>query len=517
MGTDLPQKTSRRKGRLLLAAGVLIGFALTLGAKAGIDYTSTDTFCDKACHSHSHATQSWIKSTHYTTKSGVTTHCVQCHLPPEGIDFLVEKARLGAQDAYGKWFKNAAKIDWLSKRSFDHAKAFTYDEACVKCHSILFSSKLSKKGVDGHLHYQRAGDRLRCISCHMSVGHWTDQKASEMVEGAEALDAYDPAAFPPVAGGFKNYSETIPGTDVKFEMVAIPGGEFTMGSPATESLRRADEGPPHRVRLQQFWMGKTEVRWREWDVFYAQRGTPGKEKEDANYGADAATGPTPPYGSPDQGWGKGAQPAITMTHHSAVVYCEWLSAVTGKKYRLPTEAEWEYACRAGTNTPYFFPGDPATFSADSWWRRLVGARLEPIGQFAEFRGNSNGRSHPPSTVKPNPWGLLNMIGNVAEFCFDYYDPQGYSQYPEGVVDNPRGPESGKEHVVRGGSYRSDASELRSAARDQTKTDDWLMTDPQSPKSIWWYSDCTSVGFRVVREYEPDSKPAPVSIAGSKVK
>ncbi len=503
MSPDSSKKSSRKKGLLLLLTGMLIGVVMVFGAKAGIDYTSTDKFCDQTCHVHPHANQTWIKSTHYTTKSGVTTHCIQCHLPAEGLEFYTEKARLGFQDVYGKLFKDVAKIDWLSKRSFDHAKTFTYDSACVKCHSILFSSKLSKKGVDGHLHYQRASDKLRCISCHMSVGHWVNQKAAETAEGADALDVLDPAAFPLKPEGFKNYTEILPGSDVKFEMVAIPGGEFTMGSPAGEPLRRPDEGPQHRVRLNQIWMGKSEVRWKEWDVFYAQRGTPGKEKEDSSYTADAATGPTPPYGSPDQGWGKGAQPAITITHHSAEVYCEWLSSVTGKKYRLPTEAEWEYACRAGTTTPYFFPGDPSSFSTQSWWNRLVGAKMDPIGRFAEFQGDSDGRAHPPSAMKPNPWGLLNMLGNVAEFCLDFYDPQAYAQYPaDGAVENPRGPESGNEHVIRGGSYRSDAADLRSAARDHTRTDAWLMTDPQSPKSIWWYSDCNHVGFRVVREFEP---------------
>ena len=93
-----------------------------------------------------------------------------------------------------------------------------------------------------------------------------------------------------------------------------------------------------------------------------------------------------------------------------------------------------------------------------------------------------------------------MLGNVAEFCGDWYAEDAYSQYPAGTVYDPVGPSSGSEHVVRGGSYRDAADRLRCAARDQTKTESWLKTDPQIPKSTWWYSDSTFAGFRVVYEY-----------------
>ena len=96
-----------------------------------------------------------------------------------------------------------------------------------------------------------------------------------------------------------------------------------------------------------------------------------------------------------------------------------------------------------------------------------------------------------------------MLGNVAEFCLDYYDPQVYAKYPKGVVKNPRGPRNGMEHVVRGGSFKNSPKDLRAARRDFTKTKAWLETDPQIPKSIWWYSDVKSVGFRVVCEYSEE--------------
>jgi formylglycine-generating enzyme required for sulfatase activity len=273
-----------------------------------------------------------------------------------------------------------------------------------------------------------------------------------------------------------------------------------MGSPETEHYRRPDEGPVRQVRLNQFWMGRVEVSWREFDAYYAQRGTGGRQ-EFVEKKADAVTGPTTPYGSPDQGWGKGQRPAITMSYHSAVVYTEWLSQVTGKKFRLPTEAEWEYAARAGSKSPYFFPGDPQNFTERYWMNRFLGVKTVPIGEYVWYQENSSMRSHPPEDLKANPWGLVNMLGNVREFCLDWYAADAYGQYPPGEVANPRGPSLGEEHVVRGGSYRFDAADVRVAARDCTRTAEWLMTDPQVPKSIWWYSDSADVGFRVVREFE----------------
>jgi formylglycine-generating enzyme len=488
---------SRRRSLVIFGSGFVFSLLMVFSLHTGIEYTSTDKFCDQTCHVHPHATQSWIKSTHYSNKSGVVTHCIDCHLPAGGVEYYTEKARLGAQDVYGKLFKDIRKIDWQSKSSLDEAVTFTYDSSCIRCHVNLFTVGLSKKGVDAHLHYQRFKEKMLCINCHLHVGHYTDKKAAEVLEP----EAEDFSGFPDRVEGFKNYAETLPGSTVKFALVAVPGGSFLMGSPDSEPYRRADEGPVRKVKLSPFWIGRTEVSWKEYEVFYAQRGTKGKH-DDNDKAPAAVTGPTPPYGSPDQGWGKGSRPAITMTHHAAVIYCQWLSSVTGKKFRLPTEAEWEYACRAGTTTPYFFAGDPSRFTARSWLNKIRGIKTSPIGEYVRYRANSGRRTSPPSASKPNPWGLVNMLGNVKEFCLDWYEVRAYSRYPASEESvNPRGPESGKEHVIRGGSYKTDAADLRSAVRDFTRTDAWLMTDPQSPKSIWWYSDSNDVGFRVVREYE----------------
>jgi formylglycine-generating enzyme required for sulfatase activity len=201
-----------------------------------------------------------------------------------------------------------------------------------------------------------------------------------------------------------------------------------------------------------------------------------------------------------------------MSFHAAAVYCEWLTKVTGKKYRLPTEAEWEYACRGGTDTPYFFEGDPKDYTGKGWKRTFVSPATEIISDYAIYALNSHFKTHEPSGIKPNPFGLLNMPGNVWEFCSDWYAPDTYGIYndQESVI-NPTGPAEGMEHVIRGGAYDSDAVELRSANRDHTHTDEWLVTDPQMPKSIWWYSDSKNVGFRVVCE------PKSVGVKREKVK
>ncbi|MBA7592247.1 hypothetical protein ES708_34425 [subsurface metagenome] len=216
---------------------------------------------------------------------------------------------------------------------------------------------------------------------------------------------------------------------------------------------------------------------------------------------DAISGPTPPYGSPDQGWGTGKLPAITMTFSAAKAYCKWLSGVTGKKYRLPMEAEWEYACRGGTTDHNFFNENPKKFKQKGLLGKIFSVDSLKVNQFVNYSGNSEGKTIEPSSSKPNPFGLINILGNVGEFCSDWYSTDTYAGYPEGLVIDPTGPAEGIEHVIRGGSYRSPAAKIRSASRDHTRKEAWLLTDPQMPKSIWWYSDCNHVGFRVVCELD----------------
>ena len=290
------------------------------------------------------------------------------------------------------------------------------------------------------------------------------------------------------APAHQSYTETIPGTSVTFEMVAIPGGTFTMGSPAGEKGRAPDEGPAHEVRIAPFWMAKTETTWNEYDAFaFAQAIAAGGRSAAPSgppAGADAITRPTPPYADESFGFGKGRQPVISVQFHAAMEYCRWLSARTGKVYRLATEAEWEYAARAGSTTAYSFGADAAKLDAHAWSARNSGGRPHPVGQKA-----------------PNPWGLLDMHGNVAEWTLDHYDPQEYRKVPAGTLGPVALPSDRRyPYVVRGGSWDDPAGRLRSAAR-RGSTEDWNRRDPQSPQSIWWHTDATFVGFRVVRAVE----------------
>ena len=282
----------------------------------------------------------------------------------------------------------------------------------------------------------------------------------------------------------KAYVETIPGSTVQFTMLPIPEGTYLMGSPPSEGGRSADEGPQHPVRIRSFWMGKTEVTWEEYDQYWKTQeegATPAKETEPK--GADAITRPTPPYADETFGHGREGRPVLCITHHAAMEYCRWLSQRTGKIYRLPTEAEWEYACRAGSTMPYFFGSDP-----------------KKLGDYAWYAANSEEMTHPVGQKKPNPWGLCDMLGNVAEWCLDRYRNHFYASFP---LDRPTvGPvllpnADRFPHVARGGSWLDDPARLRCAARRGSDAS-WIKRDPQRPQSIWWLTDAEFVGFRIVR-------------------
>ncbi|MDP2984351.1 MAG: SUMF1/EgtB/PvdO family nonheme iron enzyme [Candidatus Latescibacter sp.] len=494
-------------GHYKIFLGIGIGICITFLGYGGIHYSSTDRFCF-LCHAHPQSVISWKKSTHYKNKTGMVVHCAECHLPSGGVSYLTEKTRLGVRDVYSYYFKDVKKINWEAKSTLQHASTYTYDSSCLECHPDLYSLDLTPKGVKAHEYYMRTSDKIRCINCHLDVGHFREKPTEAMEVPTEGEKSKRPI-YPPDTGKFENYSEIMSGSDVTFNMIAIPGGTFLMGSPDSEQGRRTDEGPPCRVKLSRFWMGEAEVSWREFDVYYSRTST-GKKTEGSQTASadsvrfDAVTGPTPPYGAPDQGWGKGSRPAFTMTWFAAAKYCEWLSEVTGRKYRLPTEAEWEYACRAGKPGAYSFPADMGKLSRKSLKNRLFGIDDSSVRKYAWFRSNSELETQPPYTNEPNPWGLYNMLGNVREFCLDWYSPDTYKENAsESLMVNPRGPASGNDHVVRGGSYASSPEDLRSAARDRTDHDAWMVTDPQSPKSIWWYSDSKEVGLRVVREVEID--------------
>ncbi len=297
----------------------------------------------------------------------------------------------------------------------------------------------------------------------------------------------NPAADARTEKEMKPYTEKLVGTEVKFEMVPIPGGVYKMGSPADEKGRKSDEGPQVEVKIEPFWMEKHEVTWNEYELWGLgldkQRRSVKKIAAPNvwNKTADALAIPTKPYSDMTFGMGKEGYPAICMTQFAAKMYCKWLTAKTGRYYRLPTEAEWEYACRAGTTGPYSFGDDP-----------------DKLDDYAWYADNSEEQYHKVGLKKPNPWGLYDMHGNVAEWCLDQYVADRYKQLAGKLRDNPFTIVTKMyPGVVRGGAWTDEAALLRSAAR-RGSSPEWKAQDPQIPQSIWYHTDADFVGFRVVR-------------------
>jgi formylglycine-generating enzyme required for sulfatase activity len=285
----------------------------------------------------------------------------------------------------------------------------------------------------------------------------------------------------------RSYTETIPGSRVRFDMVAVPGGVFRMGTPEGEPGRAADEGPQHPVRVRPFWMEKTETTWDEFDRYWRDRDDPeGRHVRPLNPEADAVTRPTPPYADETWGYGREGYPVIAISHHAAMEYCRWLARKTGKLYRLPTEAEWEWAARAGTPTAYSFGNDPAK-----------------LGQYAWYADNAEDQTHPVGKKLPNPWGLYDLYGNAAEWCLDHYRKNFYASFsPERLALAPVNPTTADRapDVVRGGSWADKPDRCRSGSR-RASDKSWWRLDPQRPPSIWWLTNADFVGFRVVRAVE----------------
>lgn len=286
----------------------------------------------------------------------------------------------------------------------------------------------------------------------------------------------------PADTAFKPYQQPISGTQIRFQMVPIKGGTFKMGSPATDKAAQPSEQPQRTVAISPFWMGAHEVTHDEFDVFFKDESVP------ANSKVDAITRPSPQY--IDLSWGMGKEggfPVNSMQQLTAVMYCRWLYQKTGIFYRLPTEAEWEYACRAGATTIYPF-GDDA----------------KDLGKYAWYGTNSKGAYQKVGQLQPNAWGLYDMLGNVAEWTLDQYDDGYLKKLSDGATDPYTTPTSRHPRAVRGGSFQDEASFLRPANR-LSWDPEWNKRDPQIPKSRWWLTDAAFVGFRVVRPVKQPTK------------
>ena len=322
------------------------------------------------------------------------------------------------------------------------------------------------------------------------------------VAGAERPSGDSPAV--PVPGGWMvAYDERIPGTDVVFRMLPIPGGSCRVGSPAAEAGRDAVEGPTFDVAVEPFWMGRCEVTWGEYraymsacDLFQKMEAAGFRPVTEANE-ADAVTAPSNLY-DPSTTFTNGEEPelpAVTMTQFAARQYTKWLSGLTDRFYRLPAETEWEYACRAGSTTPWSTGVDPAALDAAAW-----------------HAGNADDTTHPVGSKKPNAWGLHDMHGNVAEWVVDELLADGYARQaalpqPVPVAAGIVWPERLYPRVLRGGAYYDEPAQCRSGSRRGSRDSggtpedpDWKDVDPNLPKSPWWYTESPAlgVGLRVVR-------------------
>ena len=297
----------------------------------------------------------------------------------------------------------------------------------------------------------------------------------------------------------KPYEETLQtntGEKLTFKMVPIKGGEFTMGSDSGEK----DEAPAFKTTVAPFWMEEHEVTWQEFSLFgllylaNAHKSGAVKSESDRDEIADALAAPTAPYSIGTISYDKSNKegyPARGMTRYAAQMYCKWLTATTGRYYRLPTEIEWEYACRCGTDTAYEFGDDESKLEDYAW-----------------YLANSPDGYSKVMQKKPNSWGLYDMHGNVCEWVMDQYDKKAYKSFESGKVDTPfitpKKPLSVYgmfNEVSRGGSCAHEAKDCRSAKRIVSDKS-WKEHDPQFPQSIWWMTEAPYVGFRVVRPLTP---------------
>lgn len=312
------------------------------------------------------------------------------------------------------------------------------------------------------------------------------------------------------------YTETLPGTEITFEMVPVPAGLVAVPV-------GAEDGEPAyvSVELPAYWIGKCEVTWAEYrqymalDKAYAelQQLTTMREQEQAaatlrampqlagaigadrtadagKIEVDAVTAPTPLY-DPSTTYESGEDPqlpAVTMTPFAARQYTKWLSALTGRHYRLPSEAEWVHAALGGSKLDAAAPVD--NLDAQAWHTDNSDYTAQPVGQKAA-----------------NGFGMHDALGNAAEWVLDGHRTGGRPELAGKVVDWNQGvawPRDGDPPFAKGGWYDGEREHANLRSRMVADEEDWKSSDPNLPMSPWWYADypATGVGFRVVRTAEP---------------
>jgi len=258
---------------------------------------------------------------------------------------------------------------------------------------------------------------------------------------------------------FESYNQKIIEKNYGLEMIPIPEGEFQMGSPYSERNRMADEGPIHKVKIEAFWMAKYETTWDLYHLFMERKIDKKQPKFDSknevNIDVDGISGATTPYVEMSFGMGIDGYPAISMTQLGAKKFCQWLSSMTGNFYRLPTEAEYEYAMRSGnSNTTY------------TWGNQSIDTGVQKANVWqGDFPSNNMVLddfyyTSPVKSFGDNDFGLYDISGNVWEWCSDLYHSDYYSTISNKVANNPKGPTKSfdpndpfsSKRVMRGGSF-----------------------------------------------------------------
>jgi formylglycine-generating enzyme required for sulfatase activity len=282
------------------------------------------------------------------------------------------------------------------------------------------------------------GKRRRCLAGARAIG----ALLTLGVLIASIIPAVTQQKGAPGANRLEPFVETLPQSVVRLQMIPIPGGTVTIGT--------------RTVTVKPFWMARTETPWEAFDVFTSS-GPSSPAYDQTDFAVDAIARPSKSYILPDLGWGHNGYPVINVSFLSAQMFCRWLASVSRKKYRLPTEAEWELACRAGATGPWKI--DRTTLAKYAW-----------------YAGNSDKVTHPVGKKLPNKFGLYDMLGNTGEWATDL---------------------EGKP-VLCGGTFLDGPSGITPGMRRRW-TPRWQETDPQFPKSRWWLADGKFVGFRTVCE------------------
>ena len=283
------------------------------------------------------------------------------------------------------------------------------------------------------------------------------------------------------AGQDQQIEQNIPGTPILFKMILAPSGTAELGPQKI------------KVSLDSFYIGMYEVTFDEFNSFRERDQDNDQSSNPAiAYKADAVTRPTSQYVNLTFGMGdRGGFPMVSTTQQGALKYCQWLYQKTGRFYRLPTEAEWEYACRAGTSTRFYFGEDDSK-----------------LGEHAWYYENSDDKYHQVGQKQPNPWGLFDMLGNVAEWTSDDSRDDYYELIAKENQNPWMIPTKKHSRTVKGGSYIEDDPDHLSPSYRLKSVAKWQVRDPQIPKSKWWNTDSPYVGFRVV---SPVKQPSPSEV------